>query len=180
MEPVVLHARPNIANELVSLRGREVLAEAVDEHDLCVEREVLEHVREFGLDLHIHAVDRGEHGGDGVEDLVDAVSVLVPVLVDDAVQKGAKIRTGGEIPNGAGYFYPPTVLAGRQIVDGVELGVAGTITAKWSGFASYSFLQSDIARSNTALEIDQSLALTPRHTFNAWTTSGQFWQDSEK
>ena len=31
-------------------------------------------------------------------------------LVDDAVSRGAKILTGGNIPNGPGHFYPPTVL----------------------------------------------------------------------
>ena len=31
-------------------------------------------------------------------------------LVDDAVDKGAKILTGGKSPNGPGHFYPPTVL----------------------------------------------------------------------
>jgi succinate-semialdehyde dehydrogenase/glutarate-semialdehyde dehydrogenase len=32
-------------------------------------------------------------------------------LVDDAVKKGAKVLTGGTMPNGAGFFYPATVLA---------------------------------------------------------------------
>ena len=32
-------------------------------------------------------------------------------LVDDAVSKGAKILTGGKRPDGAGYFYPATVLS---------------------------------------------------------------------
>jgi len=32
-------------------------------------------------------------------------------LVDDAVQKGAKILTGGKRPDGTGFFYPATVLA---------------------------------------------------------------------
>jgi succinate-semialdehyde dehydrogenase/glutarate-semialdehyde dehydrogenase len=31
-------------------------------------------------------------------------------LVADAVSKGAKVLTGGAIPAGEGYFYPPTVL----------------------------------------------------------------------
>ena len=35
----------------------------------------------------------------------------VAELVDDAVSKGAKCLTGGELPDGRGYFYPPTVLA---------------------------------------------------------------------
>ena len=32
-------------------------------------------------------------------------------LVADAVAKGAKVLTGGEVAEGNGYFYPPTVLA---------------------------------------------------------------------
>jgi succinate-semialdehyde dehydrogenase/glutarate-semialdehyde dehydrogenase len=32
-------------------------------------------------------------------------------LVDDAVQKGAKVLTGGKLPGGPGFFYPATVLA---------------------------------------------------------------------
>jgi succinate-semialdehyde dehydrogenase/glutarate-semialdehyde dehydrogenase len=31
-------------------------------------------------------------------------------LVEDAVGKGAKRIVGGELPDGRGYFYPPTVL----------------------------------------------------------------------
>ncbi|MFS0885716.1 NAD-dependent succinate-semialdehyde dehydrogenase [Aeromicrobium sp. 179-A 4D2 NHS] len=34
----------------------------------------------------------------------------VAELVDDAKQHGATVLTGGEVPEGAGYFYPPTVL----------------------------------------------------------------------
>ena len=36
----------------------------------------------------------------------------VAELVDDAVAGGAKILTGGEVPTGKGWFYPPTVLTG--------------------------------------------------------------------
>jgi succinate-semialdehyde dehydrogenase/glutarate-semialdehyde dehydrogenase len=32
-------------------------------------------------------------------------------LVDDAVQKGAKVLTGGKAPGGPGFFYPATVLS---------------------------------------------------------------------
>lgn len=31
-------------------------------------------------------------------------------LVEDAISKGAKLLTGGKMPEGKGYFYPPTVL----------------------------------------------------------------------
>src|SRR5690625_690732 len=43
---------------------------------------------------------------DGRDDLAE--------LVDDAVRKGAEVLTGGYIPEGAGYFYAPTVLADRK------------------------------------------------------------------
>ena len=35
-------------------------------------------------------------------------------LVADAVDRGARVRTGGERLTGPGYFYPPTVLEGVQ------------------------------------------------------------------
>lgn len=34
----------------------------------------------------------------------------VTALVEDAVQRGATVATGGAVPAGIGYFYPPTVL----------------------------------------------------------------------
>ncbi|WP_286930632.1 MULTISPECIES: NAD-dependent succinate-semialdehyde dehydrogenase [Aeromicrobium] len=36
----------------------------------------------------------------------------VAELVDDAKQHGATVLTGGAVPDGAGYYYPPTVLTG--------------------------------------------------------------------
>lgn len=36
----------------------------------------------------------------------------VAALVDDARAKGADILTGGAVPDGPGWFYPPTVIAG--------------------------------------------------------------------
>lgn len=65
---------------------------------------------------------------------------------------------------------PATVLAGRQWVSGVELGLSGRLRSWWSGLANYTFMRSRIAASNTAAERDQNLALTPRHTASVWTT----------
>ncbi|TFD07593.1 MULTISPECIES: NAD-dependent succinate-semialdehyde dehydrogenase [unclassified Cryobacterium] len=43
--------------------------------------------------------------------LVDEASVnKVHALVQDAVNKGAFLLTGGKLPTGAGFYYPPTVL----------------------------------------------------------------------
>lgn len=36
----------------------------------------------------------------------------IAALVDRAVEAGAKLETGGEVPTGVGSFYPPTVLTG--------------------------------------------------------------------
>ncbi|MEI2387011.1 NAD-dependent succinate-semialdehyde dehydrogenase [Breoghania sp. JC706] len=55
--------------------------------------------------------------GNGLEDGVEVGSLVnadtrnkVAELVDDAVKRGAKVLCGGEVPEGAGYFYPATVL----------------------------------------------------------------------
>jgi succinate-semialdehyde dehydrogenase/glutarate-semialdehyde dehydrogenase len=55
--------------------------------------------------------------GNGLEEGVEVGSLVnretldkVVELVDDAVSRGAKVLTGGSLPNGPGYFYPPTVL----------------------------------------------------------------------
>jgi len=43
----------------------------------------------------------------------------VKELVADAVKKGAKVLTGGQAPDGKGYFYPATVLTG--VPDGAAM-----------------------------------------------------------
>ncbi|HEX6474954.1 MAG TPA: NAD-dependent succinate-semialdehyde dehydrogenase, partial [Candidatus Limnocylindria bacterium] len=43
--------------------------------------------------------------------LVDEASVLkVDALVRDALDQGARLLTGGQMPQGEGYYYPPTVV----------------------------------------------------------------------
>jgi len=56
--------------------------------------------------------------GKGTKDGVDVGPLVdekardkVSALVDDAVSKGAKVLVGGKAPDGAGWFYEPTVLA---------------------------------------------------------------------
>lgn len=56
--------------------------------------------------------------GNGLEDGVDVGPLInarsrekVAAFVEDAIAKGAELRLGGTIPNGRGFFYPPTVLA---------------------------------------------------------------------
>ena len=55
---------------------------------------------------------RGTEEGVDVGPLVDEKSRdKVSALVDDAVAKGARVLVGGSAPEGAGWFYQPTVLA---------------------------------------------------------------------
>jgi succinate-semialdehyde dehydrogenase / glutarate-semialdehyde dehydrogenase len=58
-------------------------------------------------------VGRGTEAGVEVGPLIDDVQQgKVAELVRDAVSKGATCLTGGRKPDGAGYFYEPTVLTG--------------------------------------------------------------------
>jgi succinate-semialdehyde dehydrogenase/glutarate-semialdehyde dehydrogenase len=57
-------------------------------------------------------VGRGQDVGVQVGPLIDAKAVSsVSALVDDAVDRGARLLTGGKAPGGDGFFFPPTVLA---------------------------------------------------------------------
>ncbi|RFU12282.1 NAD-dependent succinate-semialdehyde dehydrogenase [Rhodobacteraceae bacterium W635] len=57
--------------------------------------------------------------GDGTDPSVDVGPLVnastrdkVAAFVADALAKGAKLECGGTVPNGNGYFYPPTVISG--------------------------------------------------------------------
>ncbi len=71
---------------------------------------------------------------------------------------------------------PPTVLVGEQRVSGIELGAQGRINDRWTAFAAYSLMRSNIDESNTPAEVNNALALTPEQTFNLWTTFQLPWQ----
>jgi succinate-semialdehyde dehydrogenase / glutarate-semialdehyde dehydrogenase len=56
-------------------------------------------------------VGRGQDDGVDVGPLVDGKAVAsVAALVDDAVERGARVLTGGQPVDGDGFYYPPTVL----------------------------------------------------------------------
>ncbi|GAB2583663.1 NAD-dependent succinate-semialdehyde dehydrogenase [Kribbella endophytica] len=74
-------------------------------------------IDEFGRRLaeRMGALRLGRGTGDGVQvgPLIDASALAkVESLVADAVDRGATVLTGGEVAEGNGYFYPPTVLTG--------------------------------------------------------------------
>ena len=65
---------------------------------------------------------------------------------------------------------PPTVLSGRQRVQGFEVGISGRLRRWWTAIANYAHMNSAIEASNTPAELDQNLALTPENTLSLWTT----------
>ncbi|HVG53038.1 MAG TPA: TonB-dependent siderophore receptor [Vicinamibacterales bacterium] len=65
---------------------------------------------------------------------------------------------------------PPTVLQGKHTVSGVELGVNGNVTNEWQLFGGYTFMDSEIKRSNTLAEVGKEFGNTPNHSFSLWTT----------
>jgi catecholate siderophore receptor len=64
----------------------------------------------------------------------------------------------------------PTVLEGKQRVDGIEFGVTGRLLPNWEVVAAYTFLDSEIRRSNLPAELGKELLNTPRHSMSLWST----------
>ena len=115
-------------------------------------------------------VGDGSEPGTDVGPLIDADALSkVQRLVDDAVERGAHIVEGGTRGNGAGYFYPPTVLANVSaesalmsaeifgpvapviLFDSEEEAVAIANNTNW-GLVGYLFTQ----------DIDRALRLSDR------------------
>lgn len=65
---------------------------------------------------------------------------------------------------------PATVLQGEQRIRGLELGASGNLTDRWAAFFSYTYLESEITKSNNAVEVGNELANTPDHSISLWTT----------
>ncbi|MEZ5385850.1 MAG: TonB-dependent siderophore receptor [Prosthecobacter sp.] len=63
-----------------------------------------------------------------------------------------------------------TSLAGDQVVEGIELGIAGQLTKNWQIFAGATHMTSKVKMSSNPAEIGRPLANAPDYTFNLWTT----------
>ncbi|WP_340375389.1 NAD-dependent succinate-semialdehyde dehydrogenase [Streptomyces sp. SS7] len=77
-------------------------------------------------------VGPGTEAGTDVGPLIDAAGrSKAHDLVQDAVKRGATVLTGGELPEGPGCFYPPTVLTGiapdAAIIDNEIFGPVAAI-----------------------------------------------------
>jgi len=75
--------------------------------------------------------------GDGTDPSVDVGALVnadtrdkVAHFVEDAVTKGAKLHLGGQLPNGPGFFYPPTVMTNvSEDADCVHDEIFGPVAA---------------------------------------------------
>lgn len=69
-------------------------------------------------------------------------------LVEDAVKKGAKVLTGGKLPEGKGYFYPPTVLV--DVPNGAKM-LEEEIFGPVAGIQSFTSEDEAIRRANDTI-----------------------------
>lgn len=65
---------------------------------------------------------------------------------------------------------PATVLKGEQRIRGVEIGGSGLLTDRWTAFFGYTWLDSEIVKSNTEIEVGNEFANAPEHSASLWTT----------
>ncbi|HEX4686849.1 MAG TPA: NAD-dependent succinate-semialdehyde dehydrogenase [Nocardioides sp.] len=140
---------------------------------------------------------RGQTAGTDVGPLINADAVeSVGRLVSDAVHDGAELVTGGEAPEGPGYFYAPTVLLGvpaeARIVNEEIFGPVAPITTFSSdddaialanateyGLASYVYTR-DLARTVKVAEalqfgmvgVNTGLVSNPAAPFGGVKASG--------
>ncbi len=71
---------------------------------------------------------------------------------------------------------PPTVLQGEHTVSGVEVGVNGNVTDRWQVFGGYTFMDSEITRSNNEAEVGKEFGNTPDHSLSLWTAYQLPWR----
>lgn len=86
-----------------------------------------------------------------------------------AIATAALFRTEKTNARTRGLTTDPYVLDGEQRVDGLEVGLTGNLTDRWSVLASYAHLESEFVASANPLEQGQALAFVPENSFNVWT-----------
>ena len=64
---------------------------------------------------------------------------------------------------------PTVVLDGKQRVDGVELGITGKLTERWSVIGGYSYIDSEVRESNDPAEVGNHLRNVPDHSGSLWS-----------
>lgn len=76
----------------------------------------------------------------------------------------ARVATGGR--------GSPQINAGKQRVDGVELGFSGQVTERWNVYGGYTYLDSELVKTGPGDAASQGNVFpnTPRNSFTLWTT----------
>ncbi|MFC5741990.1 TonB-dependent receptor [Dyella tabacisoli] len=76
----------------------------------------------------------------------------------------ARVNTGGR--------GSPQINAGKQRVDGVELGLSGDITERWNVFGGYTYLKSKLLKPapGDLASKDNQFPNTPENSFTLWTS----------
>jgi catecholate siderophore receptor len=78
-------------------------------------------------------------------------------------------KTNARVP-GADPMGPAQVLAGKQRVQGFNVGASGAIFDIWKLFGSYTYLKSRIRAHTSDYLVGQALPSTPEHSLSLWTT----------
>jgi catecholate siderophore receptor len=86
-----------------------------------------------------------------------------------AIATAALFRTEKTNARTRGATTEPFVLDGEQRVEGIEVGLTGNLTDRWSVLTSYSHLDSEFVASANPLEQGAALAFVPENSFNVWT-----------
>ncbi len=114
--------------------------------------------------------------GPGVEPGVDVGPLIDPDavakadrLVTDARKRGATVRLGGEVPDGTGYFYPPSVLT--DVPDESDM-MRTEIFAPVAAIATFETEQEVITRANDS-EFGLVAYLYTNDTRRGWRVSEQ-------
>lgn len=79
-------------------------------------------------------------------------------------KSNARVATGGR--------GSPQVNAGQQRVDGLELSISGSITERWTMFAGYTYLDSELVETGPAGAASKGNQFpnTPKNSATLWTT----------
>lgn len=88
------------------------------------------------------------------------------VLLTAALFRTDKTNARTEDPTDA---TDTVVLDGEQRVQGLELGITGSITEDWQITGGYTYLDSEVRESRNAAEVGKHVSNTPENSFSLWT-----------
>jgi catecholate siderophore receptor len=94
-------------------------------------------------------------------------------LLDERLGLSAAVfrldKTNARVPN-TDPNGPPQILAGKQRVQGFNVGAGGLILERWRLIANYTFMDSEIREHTNEYIKGQQLPNTPKHSISLWTT----------